>query len=177
HSILEFSGAKDVAVEIHSLSKSYNCCGWRSGMIVGNKDLVAALSKVKAHSDRGMFYPMQQASVEALRSPADFMERRNRTFQERRDVLVTGLNRIGLKAYPPKAAFYLWASVPENIASRDFCFRALDEASVWMMPGSTYGKHGEGYFRIAFTHPVEKLAEAVRRLEVFMSKFSGGTSR
>jgi LL-diaminopimelate aminotransferase len=168
-SFLEFPGAKEVGVEFHSLSKSYNCCGWRSGMAVGNKDLLAAMARIKAHSDRGMFYPMQLTSIKALDSPDDFMERRNQTFQERRDLLVEGLNKIGLKVYPPKATFYLWAGVPKGYTSQDFCYKALDQANVWMIPGSVYGNHGEGYLRIAFTHPVEKLAEAIRRLQKFMS--------
>lgn len=168
-SFLEFPGAKEVGVEFHSLSKSYNCCGWRSGMAVGNKDLLAAMARIKAHSDRGMFYPMQLTSIKALDSPDDFRERRNRTFQERRDLLVEGLNKMGLKVYPPKATFYLWAGVPKGYTSQDFCYQALDQANVWMIPGSVYGKHGEGYLRIAFTHPVEKLAEAIERLEKFIS--------
>lgn len=168
-SLLEFPGAKEVGVELHSLSKSYNCCGWRAGMVVGNQDLVAALTRIKAHSDRGMFYPMQLAAINALNSPDDFMEKRNRIFQERREVLVEGLTKIGLKVYPPKATFYLWASVPEGYTSQDFCFKALDQANVWMIPGSLYGKYGEGYLRIAFTHSVDRLKEAIRRLQKFFS--------
>lgn len=168
-SFLEFPGAKEVGVELHSLSKSYNCCGWRAGMVVGNQDLVAALTRIKAHSDRGMFYPMQLAAINALNSPDDFMEKRNRIFQERREVLVEGLTKIGLKVYPPKATFYLWASVPEGYTSQDFCFKALDQANVWMIPGSLYGKYGEGYLRIAFTHSVDRLKEAIRRLQNFFS--------
>ncbi|MFH1757017.1 MAG: aminotransferase class I/II-fold pyridoxal phosphate-dependent enzyme [Pseudomonadota bacterium] len=169
-SFLEFPGAKEVGVELHSLSKSYNCCGWRAGMVVGNQDLVAALSRIKAHSDRGMFYPMQLAAINALNSSDDFMEKRNQIFQERREVLVAGLNKIGLKTYPPKATFYLWARVPEGYTSQDFCFEALEQANVWMIPGSLYGQFGEGYLRIAFTHPVERLKEALRRLQKFFSK-------
>ncbi len=168
-SFLEFPGAKEVGVELHSLSKSYNCCGWRAGMVVGNQDLVAALTRIKAHSDRGMFYPMQLAAINALNSPDDFMEKRNRIFQERREVLVEGLTKIGLKVYPPKATFYLWAGVPEGYTSQDFCFKALDQANVWMIPGSLYGKYGEGYLRIAFTHSVDRLKEAIRRLQKFFS--------
>jgi LL-diaminopimelate aminotransferase len=167
-SFLEFPGGKEVGVELHSLSKSYNCCGWRSGMLLGNRDLIAAMARIKAHSDRGMFYPMQLASVKALNSPDDFREERNRIFQERRDVLVKGLRKIGLKVYPPKATFYLWAGVPEGFTSRDFCFKALEEANVWMIPGSMYGNYGEGYLRIAFTLSVERLAEAICRLEKIM---------
>ncbi len=164
-SFLEYSGAKEVGVELHSLSKSFNCCGWRLGMMVGNKDLIKALSKVKAHSDRGLFYPLQLAAIEALQSPADFMKERNRIFQERRDIVVRGLREIGLEVYPPKATFYVWAKVPEGYTSRDFCFKALEEANVWMLPGSNYGKYGEGYLRIAITRSVEVLSEAIRRLQ------------
>jgi len=169
-SFLEFPGAKEVGVELHSLSKSYNCCGWRAGMVVGNQDLVAALSRIKAHSDRGMFYPMQLAAINALNSSDDFMEKRNQIFQERREVLVEGLNKIGLKTYPPKATFYLWARVPEGYTSQDFCLEALEQANVWMIPGSLYGQFGEGYLRIAFTHSVERLKEAIRRLQNFYSE-------
>jgi LL-diaminopimelate aminotransferase len=169
-SFMEFPGAREVGIEIHSLSKSYNCCGWRAGMAVGNKELLAALARVKNHSDRGMYYPMQLAAVKALNSPDDFKDERNRIFQERRDVLVEGLNKIGLKAFPPKATFYLWANVPRGYTSQDFCIKALEETNVWMIPGSIYGKYGEGYLRIALTHSVERLKEAIRRLENFMGK-------
>ncbi len=164
-SFLEYPGAKEVGVELHSLSKSFNCCGWRVGMMVGNKDLIASLSKVKAHSDRGMFYPLQLAAIEALRSPADFMKERNRIFQERREIVVRGLREIGLEVYPPEATFYVWAKVPVGYSSKDFCFKALEEANVWMLPGSNYGKYGEGYLRIAITRSEDVLAEAIRRLK------------
>jgi len=164
-SFLEFPGAREVGVELHSLSKSFNCCGWRIGMMAGNKDLVEALSRVKAHSDRGIFYPLQQAAIAALESPQDFMKERNRVFQERREVVVRGLEEIGLEVYRPKATFYVWAKVPEGYTSKDFCFKALEEANVWMLPGSNYGKCGEGYLRIAITRSVEVLSEAMHRLQ------------
>jgi LL-diaminopimelate aminotransferase len=172
-SFMEFPGAREVGIEIHSLSKTYNCCGWRAGMAVGNKDLLAALARVKNHSDRGMYYPMQLAAIKALNSPDDFKEKRNQIFQERRDVLAEGFNKIGLKAFPPKATFYLWANVPPGYKSQDFCIKALEEANVWMIPGSVYGQYGEGYLRIALTHPVERLREAIRRLEKFMGEKAG----
>ncbi len=164
-SFLEFPGAREIGVELHSLSKSFNCCGWRIGMMVGNKDLIDALSRVKAHSDRGLFYPLQQAAIVALKSPAEFMKDRNRIFQERRDAVVRGLEEIGFEVYRPMATFYVWVKVPRGYTSRDFCFKALEEANVWMLPGSTYGAHGEGYLRIAVTRSVEVLSEAVRRLK------------
>jgi LL-diaminopimelate aminotransferase len=170
-SFLEVVGAKKVGVEFHSLSKSYNCCGWRTGMLVGNKDVIAGMSKIKSHSDRGMYYPMQVAATKALNGPIDFMENRNRTFKERRDVVVKGLQEIGLEVQSPKATFYVWSTIPKGYTSQEFCFKVLDEANVWMIPGSMYGKYGEGYLRIALTLPVERLAEAMRRLKRFIQEF------
>ncbi|MGA2958342.1 MAG: LL-diaminopimelate aminotransferase [Thermodesulfobacteriota bacterium] len=169
-SFLEFSGAKDVGVEFHSLSKSYNCCGWRAGMVVGNKEIIAGMAKIKSHSDRGMYYPLQIAATKALNGPVDFMKDRNQIFQERRDVVVKGLREIGFEVPIPKATFYIWSPVPKGYTSREFCLKVLDEINVWMIPGSMYGRHGEGYFRIALTHPVERLAEAMDRLKEFIAR-------
>ena len=167
-SFLQFPGAKDVGVEFHSLSKSYNCCGWRTGMLVGNKDVVAGMAKVKSHSDRGMYYPMQVAATAALNGPVDFMATRNATFKERSDVVVEGLRAVGLEVDNPKATFYVWSTIPKGFTSQDFCFKVLDAINVWMIPGSMYGKYGEGYLRIALTHPAKRLAEAMKRLKEFM---------
>ena len=166
-SFLQFSGAKDVGVELHSLSKSYNCCGWRAGMVVGNKEIIGGMIKIKSHSDRGMFYPLQVATTIALNGPDDFMTERNRTFRERRDAVVKGLKDIGLEVETPKATFYIWSTIPPGYTSRDFCFKALEETNVWMIPGSMYGNQGEGYLRIALTHPVDRLEEAMDRLKKF----------
>lgn len=167
-SFLQFAGAKDIGVEFHSLSKSYNCCGWRTGMLVGNKDVIAGMAKIKSHSDRGMYYPLQVASTAALNGPVDFMESRNETFKERRDLVVRGLGTAGLEVERPQATFYVWATVPKGFTSEEFCFKILDAINVWMIPGSMYGQHGEGFFRIALTHPVKRLAEAMKRLKEFM---------
>lgn len=167
-SFLEVPGAKEVGVELHSLSKSYNCCGWRTAMAVGNKDIIAGMAKIKSHSDRGMYYPLQVAATKALNGPIDFMTDRNRIFRERRDVVVRGLRDIGLEVESPKATFYVWATIPQGYTSREFCFKVLEEVSVWMIPGSMYGRHGEGYLRIALTHPVERLGEAMKRLKEFL---------
>jgi LL-diaminopimelate aminotransferase len=168
-SFLEFEGAKEVGVELHSLSKSYNCCGWRAGMLVGNSKVVAGMAKIKSHADRGMYYPMQVVATKALNGPVDFMEERNQAFQERRDVVVKGLRAVGLEVETPRATFYVWSTVPKGYTSNDFCFKVLDAESVWMIPGSMYGRHGEGYLRIALTHPADRLAEAMERLKKFMS--------
>ncbi len=164
-SFMEFEGAKDVGVEFHSLSKSYNSCGWRVGMLVGNREVVAGMAKIKSHADRGLYYPLQAAAIAALNGPMDFMEPRNRTFRERRDVVVAGLREMGLEVEAPKATFYVWASVPQGFTSRDFCMGVLNDTGVWMIPGSMYGRWGEGYLRIALTHPSERLAEAMDRVK------------
>lgn len=141
-------------------------------MVVGNKEIIAGMAKIKSHSDRGMYYPLQIAATKALNGPVDFMKERNKVFQERRDVVVKGLREVGFEVPIPKATFYIWSPVPKGYTSREFCLKVLDEINVWMIPGSMYGKHGEGYFRIALTHPVERLAEAMGRLKEFIKRSS-----
>jgi len=169
-SFLKFDGAKDIGVELNSLSKAYNSCGWRVGMVLGNADIIAAMAKVKSHSDRGMFYPLQKAATEALNGSDGFMADRNKMFMERRDVVVNSLMKMGIEVERPKATFYVWAAVPKGVVdSKAWCMKVLDEIAVWMIPGSMYGKYGEGYFRIALTHPVERLSDAMGRLENYLS--------
>lgn len=164
-SFLQIEGAREVGVEMNSLSKAYNACGWRTGMILGNRDIIACLAKVKSHSDRGMFYPLQVAAAAALNGDDGFMADRNAMYRERRDVVVSGLQAAGVDLDLPKATFYVWAKVPEGHGtSKEFCFKVLDEIAVWMIPGSMYGEHGEGYFRIALTHPAARLQDAMDRL-------------
>ena len=139
-------------------------------MLVGNKEIIAAMAKIKSHADRGMYYPLQVAATKALNGPVDFMRARNNMFQERRDVVVNALREIGFDVDTPRATFYVWAPVPRGYASVDFCFKVLDAANVWMIPGSMYGMYGEGYLRIALTHPADRLAEAMTRLKEFMIK-------
>ena len=140
-------------------------------MMLGNRDIIAGMAKIKSHSDRGLFYPLQQAATEALNGSDAFMEGRNRMFTERRDVVVDALKQMGIRLEKPKATFYVWASVPEGITnSKDWCLRVLNEIAVWMIPGSMYGAHGEGFFRIALTHSVERLREAMERLGNYLQK-------
>jgi LL-diaminopimelate aminotransferase len=127
------------------------------------------MAKIKSHSDRGMFYPLQVAATAALNGPTDFMKERNRIYQERRDVVVKGLQGVGLEVESPKATFYIWSTIPNGYTSHDFCFKVLEEANVWMIPGSMYGKYGEGYLRIALTHPTKRLEEAMNRVKQFLS--------
>jgi LL-diaminopimelate aminotransferase len=169
-SFLQFPGAKQIGVEFNSLSKAFNACGWRMGFMVGNSDIIAGMTKIKSHSDRGVFYPIQKAATDALNGATDFMADRNRMYQARRDVVIGGLQKCGIDVDSPKGTFYIWAPLPEGeTVSRDWCFKVLDDIAVWMIPGSMYGKHGEGYFRIALTHPAERLAEAMDRLAGFLS--------
>jgi len=164
-SFLQIPGAKEVGIEFNSLSKAFNACGWRTGFMVGNPDIIAGMTKIKSHSDRGMFYPLQVAATAALSGSNDFMEERNLMYQGRRDVVVEGLQKCGIHIDSPKGTFYIWAPLPETVTnSKEWCFKVLDEIAVWMIPGSMYGKYGEGYFRIALTHPAERLAEAMDRL-------------
>ena len=164
-SFLQFDGAKEIGIEFNSLSKAYNCCGWRVGMMLGNSDIIAGMKKIKSHADRGMFYPLQVAATAALNGPTDFMEERNQMYRERRDAVVRGLREIGMEVETPKATFYVWSKVPEGVTdSKAWCLKVLDEIVVWMIPGSMYGAHGEGYIRIALTHPVARLEEAMHRL-------------
>jgi LL-diaminopimelate aminotransferase len=166
---LQFEGAKEIGIEFNSLSKAFNSCGWRTGMILGNKDIIAGLAKIKSHSDRGMFYPLQVAATAALKGSTDFMNARNSMFKERRDVVVSGLRECGIEVDSPQATFYVWASLPQGVDnSKDWCMKVLNDIAVWMIPGSMYGQYGEGYFRIALTHPAERLAEAMERLKKFL---------
>ena len=165
-SFLQVPGAKEVGVEFNSLSKAFNACGWRSGFLLGNEKIIEAMAKIKSHSDRGMFYPMPLATIAALEGNKDFMKRRNEMYQERRNAVVRGLNECGIDVDKPKGTFYIWAPLPDGVKeSKEWCFKILDEIAVWMIPGSMYGKHGEGYFRIALTHPKERLEEAMERLK------------
>ncbi|HSO71394.1 MAG TPA: aminotransferase class I/II-fold pyridoxal phosphate-dependent enzyme, partial [Thermodesulfobacteriota bacterium] len=168
-SFLMADGAREVGIEFNSLSKAYNCCGWRIGMALGNQEIIAAMMKVKSHSDRGIYYPIQVAATAALNGPIDFMEGRNKMFTERRDVVVDALGKLGIKAARPKATFYVWAPVPKGHgSSKEFCFSFLEKEAVWMIPGSMYGQYGEGYFRIALTHSAERLGEAMARMARFL---------
>ena len=168
-SFLQFDGAKEVGVEFNSISKSYNACGWRVGFLFGNKEIIAAMAKVKSHSDRGMFYPLQVAAAAALRGGTDFMKDRTAMFTERRDAVMKGLKDCHIEGETPRATFYVWARVPEGCGtSREFCFKVLNETGVWMIPGSMYGQYGEGYFRIALTQSCARLAEAMDRLKRFL---------
>ncbi len=163
-SFLEVAGAKDIGVEIHSLSKSYNMTGWRVGMAVGNAGIIDALRRVKSNLDSGIPQAIQYAAMEALTGSQDCVKEHNEIYQRRRDRLLQILNQIGLKAKPPRARLYIWARVPDGYNSIEFATTLLDEAGVVVTPGVSYGKHGEGYIRLSLTIPDERLEEAMVRL-------------
>ncbi len=163
-SILEVPGAKEVAIEFHSLSKTYCMTGWRIGFAVGNPELVKGLLTVKNNVDSGCFQAVQEAGIAALSGPQDCVAEYRRIFDERRRVMLEGLRKLGFEVYPPKATFYLWVRVPEGYRSADFCARLIEEAGIVVTPGNGFGEPGEGYFRIALTVGKERLEEALKRL-------------
>jgi LL-diaminopimelate aminotransferase len=163
-SILEVDGAKDVAVEFHSLSKTYNMAGWRIGFAVGNAELVGYLTLVKTNIDVGVFGPIQMAGVEALEGDQSGVDELRRIYQRRRDILVGGLREAGLEFKVPQATFYIWVRVPSGHTSASYTDYLLEKTGIMVTPGHGFGKTGEGYVRFAFTSPEEQLQEAARRL-------------
>jgi LL-diaminopimelate aminotransferase len=163
-SFLQVPGAKEVGVEFHSLSKTYNMTGWRIGMMVGNASAVAALGKIKTNVDSGVFQAVQYAAVAALDGDQTWLAGRNLIYQRRRDQVISALREIGIEAPVPKASLYVWAPVPTSTKSFDFSLKLLDELGVWVTPGIGFGPAGEGFFRISLTTPDDRLAEALRRL-------------
>src|SRR5829696_3900303 len=161
-SFLETPGAKEVGVEVFSLSKGWNMTGWRTAAIVGNADAVAAYWKLKTNIDSGMFEAVQLAAAAALDAgpPAEVTQ----IYQRRRDLVCDALAEIGVDVTPPKGTIYVWAPVPEGHTSASYCELVLEESGVVVSPGGSYGPNGEGFFRISLTVPDERLAEAVERL-------------
>ncbi|MFC1848495.1 LL-diaminopimelate aminotransferase [Chloroflexota bacterium] len=164
-SFLQAPGARDVGMEFHSLSKSFNMTGWRIGMAVGNAEMVGALTRVKSNIDSGIPQAIQYAAIEALLGDQTCIEEHNAVYRRRRDLVMNTLDRIGLKAKPPKASLYVWARIPDGYTSLDFCSKLLDETSVVVTPGSGYGKYGEGYIRLSLTTPDGRLEEGLSRIE------------
>jgi len=164
-SILQVPGARDVAVEFHSLSKTFNMTGWRLGFVVGNADAIAALAKVKSNVDSGQFNAVQWAGAEAYRG-IDHPDVRVMLdiYRERRDILVDGLARLDLRVRRPQASFYVWAACPPEYDSMSFASRLLDELHIVVIPGIGFGRAGEGYFRAALTLDTGRIREAVQRL-------------
>ena len=163
-SFMQADGAKEVGVEFHSLSKSYNMTGWRIGMVVGNPIMVDALKRVKSNLDSGIPQAIQYAAIEALTGSQDCIQEHNTIYQKRRDLVIELLNSIGLEAKPPKAGLYIWAKVPEGYTSVEFATDLLEKVGVAVTPGVGYGQNGEGYVRLSLTIPDASLVKGLSRL-------------
>lgn len=163
-SFLETPGAKDVGIELYSLSKTYNMTGWRIAAALGNADIIKGLGKVKTNLDSGVFQAVQYAGIAALESSQDCVAANNATYRERRDVLVDGLKRLGWDVDKPKASFYVWVRIPDRITASDMTVLLIREAAIVSTPGTGFGTHGEGYIRMTITTTTARLEEAVDRI-------------
>ncbi|HEX6459036.1 MAG TPA: LL-diaminopimelate aminotransferase [Thermoleophilaceae bacterium] len=163
-SFLETPGAKDVGVEVFSLSKGYNMTGWRTAAIVGNAEAIEAYWRLKTNIDSGMFDAVQLAAVAALRDGDETAREMSAIYQRRRDLVCRALREIGVDVTPPKGTIYVWAPVPEGHTSASYCELVLEESGVVISPGGAYGQSGEGWFRISLTVPDDRLSEAVERM-------------
>jgi LL-diaminopimelate aminotransferase len=164
-SFLEVDGARDVGIEFHSLSKTFNMTGWRIGMAVGNAEVIAGLAQAKSNLDSGIFQAVQEAGIEALRLGEQIVEPSRRIYQERRNILVDGLQAIGLECERPKATFYVWVSAPGGLSSAEFTAKLLEEAAVVTTPGNGFGEAGEGYVRFTVCVDKERLKEVAERIQ------------
>lgn len=164
-SVLQVEGAKDVTLEFYSHSKSYNMTGWRVGFVAGNADAIKALGTIKNNIDSGTFKAIQQAASAAFSVEQSYIDKLNGMYQERRDVMVKGLQELGWDIKPTKATFYIWIPTPNGMSSEEFATLMLEKANVVVPPGIGYGKCGEGYIRIALTKDVETLKKALQRMK------------
>ncbi len=164
-SFLEVPGAKDVGIEFHSLSKTYNMTGWRLGFAVGNADVIDGLGQIKSNIDSGAFNAIQEAGISAIEGDQACVTEMQNIYAERAKVLCDGLKEAGLTPEPPKASFYIWCPTPKGITSKEFTAKLLGEAGIVTTPGSGFGEPGEGYVRFALTVPKERIAEAVARIK------------
>jgi alanine-synthesizing transaminase len=172
-SIMQVPGAREVAVEFFTMSKSYNMAGWRIGFMVGNKDLVHALARIKSYHDYGSFTPIQVASIVALEGPQGCVEEVRKTYQRRRDVMVKGLHDIGWKVEVPKASMYVWAKIPEvyaGLGSIEFTKRLLEGAKIAVAPGIGFGDYGDDHVRIALIENEHRLRQAARGIRDMFRK-------
>jgi LL-diaminopimelate aminotransferase len=163
-SVLQFDGAKEVAVEFHSLSKTFNMTGWRIGWVAGHKETVQALTKVKVYYDTGVFLAVQAAGVASLKVWEEFVPKNVAIFQERRDAAVQAFREAGFEVDSPRATMYIWVPIPGGERSVDFARRILIESGVVLFPGTGMGEGGEGFIRVALTQPAERLREAAQRV-------------
>ncbi len=163
-SVLQIPGAKDVAVEFNSLSKTYNMAGWRVGMAVGNAQAIDALTTIKTNIDSGIFAPLQAAAVVALTGDQSWIPERNMIYQRRRDIVLGWLPELGMSAEMPQGGLYVWAKAPEGADCEAYAVDMLEKVGVWLTPGTAFGDYGGGYFRISLCVPDDRLIEAGERL-------------
>ncbi len=171
-SVLQVKGAKDIAVEFTTLSKTYSMAGWRMGFTCGNKTLVAALTKIKSYLDYGAFTPIQVAATAAINGPQGYVEEIRGIYKERRDALIDGMHKAGWMVESPKASMFVWAPIPEKFAhlgSLEFSKRLLNHASVAVAPGVGFGEHGDGHVRIALVENPHRIRQATRAIKKFLN--------
>ena len=164
-SSMQIEGSRDVGIEFHSLSKTYNMTGWRIGMAVGNADMIKALFQIKANLDSGIPQAVQEMAMEALTGPQDCVNDNVEIYQKRRDRVVKALGSMGLTVPTPEASLYIWAPVPDGYTSAGFAAKLLEDIDIVVTPGSSYGKYGEGYIRLSLTTPDEQIEKGCQRLE------------
>ena len=166
-SFLQLEGSREVGLEFHSLSKTYNMTGWRIGMAVGNADMIRALFQIKSNLDSGIPQAVQEMAMEALTGPQDSVDDNVVLYQGRRDRVVRALGKLGLRVPVPRASLYIWAAIPDGYTSAEFAGRLLEDIDIVVTPGSSYGKYGEGYIRLSLTTPDERVEEGCLRLEAW----------
>jgi len=165
-SILEIPGAKDIAIEFNSLSKSYNMAGWRLGMAVGQPELIRYINTYKSQMDSSHFLPILEAGIKAMTGNQDWLEDRNSIYKTRRDIVIAGLLPLGFEIDTPPAAIYVWAKLPKGfVDSQRFCENMLEEIGVSTTPGVVYGEYGEGYLRISLGTDTNRILEAIDRIQ------------
>ena len=164
-SFLQVDGSKAIGIEFHSLSKTYNMTGWRIGMAVGNADMIRALFQVKANLDSGVPQAVQEMAMEALTGPQDCVADNVKIYQRRRDRVVKAVRSLGMDVAVPQASLYIWAKIPEEYTSAKMAQLLLENLDIVVTPGSSYGKHGEGYIRLSLTTPDEQVEKGCQRLE------------
>ncbi|MEW6087799.1 MAG: LL-diaminopimelate aminotransferase [bacterium] len=164
-SFLEVDGAKDVGIEFHSFSKTFNMAGWRIGFAAGNKEIISGLGQIKTNLDSGIFQAIQLAAIEALKSPKEVKEEIIKVYQERRDIFTGVLKKLGWDVIYPAATFYVWVAVPKGLTSREMTTALIKECGIVATPGSGFGSAGEGYIRFSLTSDIKRLQEALNRIE------------
>jgi LL-diaminopimelate aminotransferase len=170
-SFLEVPGAKDVGIEFHSLSKTYNMTGWRIGWAAGNAEVIKTLTTLKSNLDSGAFQAVQYAGIAALEGSQDCVEKMRQVYQKRREIAADGLKSLGWDISLPKGTIYLWVPVPPGFTSAEFAEQVLEKAAVVITPGLGYGKYGDGYFRISLTVDTDRMKEAFERMKKAFGKF------